>query len=138
MCSPLWATATRVATSWRSSARDVTQLYTRSSLIAAGAYADDYHTVDDVRRRLNRLAITNITTSGHDGAPLRTLRDNIVRAYHKRGDVQTTLLWVVDGEKLGECLEVFPDLKRTLGRSISLLSASCRKMCGTASPTASC
>jgi len=96
---------------------DVTQLYTRSSLIAAGAYADDYHTVDDVRRRLNRLAITNnITTSGHEGAPLRTLRDNIVRAYHKRGDVQTTLLWVVDGEKLGECLEVFPDLKRTLGR----------------------
>ena len=95
---------------------DVTQLYTRSSLIAAGAYADDYHTVDDVRRRLNRLAINNITTSGHEGAPLRTLRDNIVRAYHKRGDVQTTLLWVVDGEKLGECLDVFPDLKRTLGR----------------------
>jgi hypothetical protein len=95
---------------------DVTQLYTRSSLIAAGAYADDYHTVDEVRRRLNRLAITNnITTSGHDGTPLRTLRDNIVRAYHKRGDVQTTLLWVVDGEKLGECLDVFPDLKRTLG-----------------------
>ena len=58
----------------------------------------------------------NITTSGHEGAPLRTLRDNIVRAYHKRGDVQTTLLWVVDGEKLSECLEVFPDLKRTLGR----------------------
>jgi hypothetical protein len=97
-------------------AADVTQLYTRSSLIAAGAYADDYHTVDDVRRRLNRLAITNnITTSGHEGAPLQTLRDNIVRAYHKRGDVQTTLLWVVDGEKLGECLDVFPDLKRTLG-----------------------
>jgi hypothetical protein len=94
---------------------DVTQLYTRSSLIAAGAYAEDYHTGDDVRRRLNRLAINNITTSGHEGAPLRTLRDNIVRAYHKRGDVQTTLLWVVDGEKLGECLDVFPDLKRTLG-----------------------
>jgi hypothetical protein len=95
---------------------DVTQLYTRSSLIAAGAYADDYHTVDDVRRRLNRLAINNITTSGHEGTPLRTLRDNIVRAFHKRGDVQTTLLWVVDGEKLHECLAVFPDLKRTLGR----------------------
>jgi len=95
---------------------DVTQLYTRSSLIAAGAYADDFHTVDDVRRRLNRLAITNnITTAGHDGPPLQTLRDNIVRAYHKRGDLQTTLLWVVDGEKLGECLNVFPDLKRTLG-----------------------
>jgi hypothetical protein len=30
---------------------DVTQLYTHSSLIAAGAYADDYHTIDDVRRR---------------------------------------------------------------------------------------
>jgi hypothetical protein len=94
---------------------DVTQLYTRSSLIAAGAYADDYHTIDDVRRRLNRLAVNNITTSGHEGAPLRTLRDNIVRAFHKRGDVQTTLLWAVDGEKLGDCLDIFPDLKRTLG-----------------------
>jgi hypothetical protein len=94
---------------------DITQLYSRSSLIAAGAYADDYHTIDDVRRRLNRLAINNITTSGQEGTPLQTLRDNIIRAYHKRGDVQTTLLWVVDGEKLAECLEVFPDLKRTLG-----------------------
>jgi hypothetical protein len=94
---------------------DITQLYSRSSLIAAGAYAEDYHTLDDVRRRLNRLAITNITTSGQEGTPLQTLRDNIIRAYHKRGDVQTTLLWVVDGEKLAECLEVFPDLKRTLG-----------------------
>ena len=94
---------------------DITQLYSRSSLIAAGAYAEDYHTLDDVRRRLNRLAINNITTAGQEGTPLQTLRDNIIRAYHKRGDVQTTLLWVVDGEKLAECLEVFPDLKRTLG-----------------------
>ena len=52
---------------------DVTQLYTRSSLIAAGAYADDYHTIDDVRRRLNRLGVNNIGTVGHEGAPLQTL-----------------------------------------------------------------
>ncbi len=93
---------------------DVTQLYTRSSLIAAGAYADDYHTVDDVRRRLNRLGVNNIGTVGHEGAPLQTLRNNLIRIYHKHGDAQTTLLWIVDGEKLSECLGVFEDLRRTL------------------------
>ena len=50
------------------------------------------------------MAINNIRTVGHEGAPLQTLTQQIVRAYHKRGDVQTTLLWVVDGEKLSECL----------------------------------
>jgi hypothetical protein len=101
---------------------DVTQLYTRSSLIAAGAYADDYHTVDDVRRRLNRLGVNNIGTVGHTGAPLQTLRNNLVRAYQKHGDVQTTLLWIVDGEKLSECLGVFEDLRRTLPKmAISLV-----------------
>jgi len=94
---------------------DVVGLYSRTSLIAAGAYADDFHTIDDVSRRLSRLGVNNITTVGQEGAPLQTLRDNIVRAYHNRGEVPTTLLWVVDGEKLEQCLEVFPDLKRTLG-----------------------
>jgi len=93
---------------------DVVGLYSRTSLIAAGAYADDFHTIDDVSRRLSRLGVNNITTVGHEGAPLQTLRDNIVRAYHNRGEVPTTLLWVVDGEKLEQCLEVFPDLKRSL------------------------
>jgi hypothetical protein len=93
---------------------DVTQLYTRSSLIAAGAYAEDYHTVDDVRHRLNRLGVNNIGTVGHEGAPLQTLRNNLIRAYHKHNDAQTTLLWIVDGEKLSECLGVFEELRRTL------------------------
>ena len=93
---------------------DVAQLYTRSSLIAAGAYANDYHTIDDVRRRLNRLGVNNIGTVGNEGAPLQVLRNNLIRAYHKHSDVQTTLLWLVDGEKLGECLGVFEDLRRTL------------------------
>ncbi len=95
---------------------DVTQLYTRSSLIAAGAYADDYHTVDDVRRRLNRLAINNITTSAMRERRCRPCATISCAPITNAAMCRRRCCGSWMARSSASASDVFPDLKRTLSR----------------------
>jgi hypothetical protein len=94
---------------------DVSRMYAKSGLLAAGVYSDEPSIREDVRARLARQGVNNISpTSSNDTTPLVTLKGNLVRAYQSKGASNKVLLWVVDGERVGQCIGTLASLKSEL------------------------
>lgn len=94
---------------------DVVHMYARAGLLAAGAYAEEPSVREDVRSRLARVGVNNISPlSNHDAEPLLTLKNHVIRAYHGKGASNKVLLWIVDGEKAAQCTATLASLKTEL------------------------
>jgi hypothetical protein len=94
---------------------DVVRMYARAGLLATGIIAEEPSVREDVRSRLARLGVNNISPlSNHDAEPLFSLKSRIIRAYQGKGASNQVLLWIVDGEKAGQCTGTLAALKSEL------------------------
>lgn len=94
---------------------DVVHMYARAGLLAAGAYAEEPSVREDVRSRLARVGVNNISPLSTNGIePLLTLQNQVIRAYHGKGASNKVLLWIVDGEKAAQCTATLAALKSEL------------------------
>jgi hypothetical protein len=94
---------------------DVVRMYGEAGLLGAGVYAEEQSVRDDVRARLARLGVNNISpTSNNDTTPLITLKGQLIRALQSKGTANKILLWIVDGEKAAQCVGTLASLKSDL------------------------
>jgi hypothetical protein len=105
-------------------AEDVVHMYAQSGLLAAGVYTEEPSIRDEVRARLARAGVNNISpTSSFDTTPLVTLKSNLIRAYQSKGTSNKELLWIVDGERVAQCTGTLASLKSEMpDLSITVLS----------------
>jgi hypothetical protein len=93
---------------------DVLRMYGRAGLLAAGVYADEPAVRDAVHRTLGQIGVNNISPAANDHSALTTLRTQVLRAYHGKGQSNKLLLWIVDGEQAVRCASTIADLKREM------------------------
>lgn len=94
---------------------DVVRMYAASGLAAVGAYAEEPSVRENVRARLARQGVNDISPlSPREGDPLVTLKSQLIRSYQGRGGANRMLLWVVDAEKVGQCVGTLKSLKSDL------------------------
>ncbi|HEX9057764.1 MAG TPA: hypothetical protein VF818_09550 [Ktedonobacterales bacterium] len=91
---------------------DIVRMYARGGLLATGVYAEEPSVREDVRSKLGRLGVNNISPlANSDPDPLHTLKSHVIRAYHGKSETNKMVLWVVDGEKAAQTTSTLAALK---------------------------
>lgn len=94
---------------------DVVKMYAGSGLAAVGAYAEEPSVRENVRTRLARQGVNDISPiSAREGDPLVALKGQLIRSYQGHGGSNKILVWIVDAEKVTQCAGTLKSLKSDL------------------------